>query len=293
MSSASRNAVAATEARSAADLVIASVLAQPEHARLADPVAFVAFLRDSFEPVSYSIEPLAPEPPEPTLSDLRFRTLVEQLGSGAPALRRDEAVRIAGIVDELMDDRTPFERPVFAADAGLHARMASSFARKGRILAAVVRFMRVTAALEIGTAYGVSALFLAASLERADGKLTTLERSEPQLSIAQRVLSAEHPERVRVLGGISTEVRAGMEGDSFDFLFHDGEHSEAAYVDDFTAFEPSLDPGAVVLFDDIRWEDPWSDQPARTYEGWRRVVAHPRVRQAVEIDDSYGLILLG
>ena len=32
--------------------------------------------------------------------------------------------------------------------------------------------------------------------------------------------------------------------------------------------------------------------PPETYRGWREVVKHPRVQQAVEIDESLGLILI-
>jgi len=54
-----------------------------------------------------------------------------------------------------------------------------------------------------------------------------------------------------------------------------------------------LSPGNVVLIDDIRWEDArFSAQPAKTYEGWREIVRHARVRRAVEIDGNRGLLLL-
>jgi hypothetical protein len=50
--------------------------------------------------------------------------------------------------------------------------------------------------------------------------------------------------------------------------------------------------GAVVLFDDIRWNVPKVARNLYTYEGWQAVVAYPRVRRAIEIDGSLGLLLM-
>ena len=56
---------------------------------------------------------------------------------------------------------------------------------------------------------------------------------------------------------------------------------------DFNAFVGSLRRGAVVLIDDINWDDRrWSTGPTRTHEGWLEVVSHPRVKRAVEIDQE-------
>ena len=41
-----------------------------------------------------------------------------------------------------------------------------------------------------------------------------------------------------------------------DFMFHDAGHSKEDYLRDFDTALPVLAPGAVVLIDDIRWEDP-------------------------------------
>lgn len=78
-------------------------------------------------------------------------------------------------------------------------------------------------------------------------------------------------------------------------MFHDAGHSHEAYVNDFSQVSQALVPGAVVLFDDIRWEDErWElrSKPGNTYAGWKEVVSHSRVSYAVEIDGDLGLLLL-
>ena len=88
--------------------------------------------------------------------------------------------------------------------------------------------------------------------------------------------------------GLAVAVFIGM-----DFVFHDASHSRDAYVRDFELLAAGLPPGAVVLFDDIRWEDERrAGASAQTYAGWTAVVAHARVRRAAELDRNMGILLL-
>src|SRR5262249_8118252 len=101
--------------------------------------------------------------------------------------------------------------------------------------------------------------------------------------------------RVNCVLGSSQDVLKSLNsaGATFDFLFHDAVHSFDAYVSDFNAAEPMLASGAVCVIDDIRWDDERFHAGAtRTYEGWRHIVAHPRVMIAAELDGSVGLVLL-
>lgn len=274
------------------DLAITAILARGDGAGLSDTAGFVGFLRDCFCGLRFPVEEVRALDGEAGLPGLRFDTMLGQLPVSVPPIPEQDAVRIGRIADDLLSRTDPFERPDWATDVGMHARIASSFGRKGRLLAAVVRAMRVERAMEIGTAYGMSSLFLAAAMGER-GRLVTAERSEPQVGIATEVLAREHPDTVTVFDGISTDLEASARerlGEA-DLLFHDGEHSLRAYVDDFTAFEPMLAPGAVVLYDDIHWRLN-RRVAAETYAGWREVAGHPRVRRAVEVDRQFGLLLL-
>jgi predicted O-methyltransferase YrrM len=87
-------------------------------------------------------------------------------------------------------------------------------------------------------------------------------------------------------------------GRAFDLMFHDADHSGDSYVGDFGRVLPVLKPGAVVVFDDIRWQRDASARPLGSspqmdcHAGWLRVTEHPRVRRAVEVDRSIGIVLL-
>lgn len=293
-----RAARASADARrhpGAVDLAVSAALAEFGIDGLQDPVGYIEFLRSCWrqDTVAVSSDGLSPVGDD---ASRRFAALVDHLAGGMAPIPVADAVRIGRISDRLGSDRTPFDRPGYAFDVGVHASTSSSFGHSGRILTSIVRFMRSRACLEVGTAYGMSALFLAAALEHGDepGRLSTIECSEPQATVGFQLLKEQHPEAVLTFRGRSTEALADVteEGTLFDFLFHDGEHSAAAYVADFAAYEPHLAPGSVVLFDDITWEDPTEPGRSDTFAGWTRVAQHPRVRHSVVLDNWYGLLLL-
>jgi predicted O-methyltransferase YrrM len=180
-----------------------------------------------------------------------------------------------------------------------HFASASSPPFRLAILAELVRHARATSILEIGTGYGMSAIAMARA--QAAPRLVTLEASEPQKSLSRRQLETAFPDGgVEPIGEdkVSATARLIARGDRYDFVFHDGGHDGDAYMRDFTALLPALQPGAMFVIDDIRWDDKEgvrqrTRHSSRTcYEGWREVVAHPRVTGALEVRTSLGVLLL-
>jgi predicted O-methyltransferase YrrM len=273
------------------DIALSAILTSTALSEMHDPVAFVMLLRECFGPRSYKVTDVKRVSATPAIEPYvhRFQTLLDVLAD-VPPVDAITALKIGRIADRYHAIREPVEMHRWAGDVGLHFRRSSSFGHKGRLLTALVRLMRSQRCIEVGTAYGMSALFI---LSATSGQLDTIEVSEPQFSLAQATLKQEYPDRVTCHFGRSRDVMAGF-AHGIDFLFHDGGHSYEGYTGDFAAALPLLEPGAVVLFDDIRWEDfRIRDEPARTYEGWRAVVSHSRVLRAVEIDGGLGLMLLG
>jgi predicted O-methyltransferase YrrM len=279
------------EPRKSADLLVAAILAEQDITSLRDPGAYVDVLRRSFLPAQFMVDEIRPGTGEWAERPVQFGNLLRELESGVPALSMSDALLIANVADELGASR----EPVGWVDVGSHFRRASSFARKGRLLQAAVRHVRARNVLELGTAYGMSALFFASAVGK-EGLVATVEVAQPQARIAGEVFAEHFPDRVRPFVGHSPEILTEVAGivPSFDVLFHDAEHSRAAYVADFAACEPMLGPGSLVIYDDIRWRGASRfGMKADTYEGWREVADHPRVEHAVEIDGEYGILLLG
>ena len=267
------------------DLALAALLGERGVRDLNDVAGFVAFLRGCWEPLTVDV--VAESAP-----DLRLAALLDHLRSGVAALPVGVSVSVAEHADRLLASRAPYDRSAMQSDVGTHGRWSSSFGHSARILTAVVRFLRSRNVVEIGTAYGLGSLFLADALRRGaePGQLATIEAAEPQRSLSAELLDGV----ARTFSGrtpqVLPEVFAAV--GQVDLLFHDGDHSRDAYVADFEAALPHLAPGAAVVFDDIRWEDPFGLRDARTAEGWDTVSFHPRVRAKAEIAGRYGLLLL-
>src|SRR5215472_12200818 len=201
-----------------------STLCRPESlSEIRFPVAYVEFLRACIEYSRCAVKEVKRE----SRSDYngeRFTTLLEVLRSSLPPIEFSVATSIALVADHYRTLRQPLE-PAWAADICHHFQAASSFGKTGRILSTIVRFTRSKRCLEAGTAYGMSALF-------------TLEAIRNNLGNTQDEL----PKLAKTAGPC-------------DFMFHDDGHSGETYIRDFNAVKDAFSPGAVVLFDDIRWED--------------------------------------
>lgn len=254
---------------------------------LKDPAGYVEFLRSSFERVVFSIQEIKADSSKTDIAAIRFSTLIDTLKEGAPPIGFRRAERLALTADRLGGLSQPYEEGLWAADVGLHFLVSSVPARKGRLLSNIIRFSRSERCLELGTAYGMSAMFILDAMRASglSGHLATLEAREPQFSIASEELKSQYGEMVSCHFGYTHDVLPGLVRSlgRLDFLFHDTKD----FVSVFETLEKALVPGAVVLFDDIRWVE----APARTYEGWMEVVSHPRVQRAVEIE-GMGLLLL-
>jgi len=261
------------------------------------PTAYVEFLRSCLESQSFPITTVKRNRKGgDTESAKRFASLLGALAN-LPPLEFAWAETLAQIADAYLGNPSPMGSSGWAGDVRAHFEMTSSFGHKGRILASIIRFMRCRHCLELGTAYGMSALFMleALSVQGPDTRLTTVEGSELQYRIAAGLLESRYRDRVVCEYGWTSQVlpRLAKTLGPVDFIFHDAGHSKKDYVNDFQAALPLLAPGAVVLFDDINWNDPrFAANNPECRKGWLEVAAHARVRWAVEIRRDMGLVLL-
>ena len=262
------------------------------------PGAYIELLRSCLEQTRLTITDVKVDPRAPSdLSGRRFSSLVEALRQ-LPPVEFSTAAEIALVADSYRGNLTPIEVHEWTGDVGSLFEISSCKGKKGRILTTIVRFTRSSQCLELGTAYGMSALFVLEALKAGDAaaRLTTLEGWDLLFSLSSPMLTARHGNRVSCRLGSTQDALPGLVKSlgPLDFVFHDAGHSRDDYVRDFLAILPGVRPGAVVLIDDIRWEDPRFFQGTpRCYEGWLELVNHPRVQRAVEIDGAMGLLLVG
>ena len=172
---------------------------------LVDPEAFVDFVRGCLNHREYQVVEIKHPSQPPDAPQLRFSALLDMLRTGALPVPFDAAVAFARIADTYRGNTESLVISGWAGDIGLHFSFSSSLALKGRLLWNSVRFLRCTRGLELGTAYGMSALFLLDGMRAANGNahLTTVEGFEPLYSLASHVLGTRFGDRVTcVLGNI-------------------------------------------------------------------------------------------
>lgn len=135
----------------------------------------------------------------------------------------------------------------------------------------LARATRPERVLEMGSCVGVSASYIAAALEaNGKGRLITLE-GDPTLSELTRETLSGLGLAARaecVCGPFERTLEASLqELHPVDLVFHDGAHEDWCYEQDFATMRPHLAPGALVVFDDIRWGS------TDTIGAWRKIVA--------------------
>lgn len=289
------------------DLFLDALLRSADAAkRLNDPVFFVQQLRASFAPRRLKVRETRGRPDPSDEASTRFTRLLDALRTSVPSLPTDVAWDVASTADAYLGDHdyvrtldvSQEDDLLWAADVAWTIGVGSSFARRGRLLYQVVRFMRPRICVEAGSFFGMSGLYMSHALTRVcrGGTMHTIEPVEEIHKKVSALLTSRFPDVATCHRGTTQDVLPGLirELPQIDLFFHDNGHSGEIYVRDFGLVLDGLRPGSVVLYDDIRL--PETTQGIATpgcYEGWCEVASHPRVARAAEIASEMGILLIG
>lgn len=126
--------------------------------------------------------------------------------------------------------------------------------RNGELLHRICAHYQPGSCLELGTNLGFSTLYQASACPR--GHFTSLEGAPALAEIAGR-----HFDEF----GLEIDLRVGEFGDSlekllseglrFDYVLLDGNHRREATVDYFELLEQRMNPGGILIVDDINWSE--------------------------------------
>jgi predicted O-methyltransferase YrrM len=147
------------------------------------------------------------------------------------------------------------------------------------LLFKLVRALRPTTAIELGTCLGISAAYQAAALElNGRGRIVTLEGSASRAAQSRRNLESLNLTNVTVVTGIFEDTLDSTLRDSapIDYAFIDGHHDEHATLKYHEQFLPHLVDDAVVVFDDITWS------PGMR-RAWQTLQQHPNVAASIDL----------
>ena len=143
-----------------------------------------------------------------------------------------------------------------------------------RFLMRLVAELAPRSCIELGTGFGISALYQAAALELlGSGRFNTLDREPSLIPIAERGFSElgldRRIELTRGPIGETLGVVAAREA-PIDYALIDAEHTERATVQNFDRLRPYLADEAVVVVDDIF-------MTAEMRRAWRTIQSRPGV----------------
>jgi predicted O-methyltransferase YrrM len=140
----------------------------------------------------------------------------------------------------------------------------------GELLYILAKAMNARTILELGTATGYSAIYLAHSFDGLEGKVITLERDENMAIRARNnVLRAGLADRIEVRVGDALEVMATLNG-SFDLIFMDIDKEN--YGGALTQCRRLLRAGGLLVADNVAFRDARKfNHQIFTEDHWRSV----------------------
>jgi predicted O-methyltransferase YrrM len=156
------------------------------------------------------------------------------------------------------------------------------------VLFNLIRKLKPSSCVELGTCVGISASYQATALTlNGNGKLVTLEGSPEIAGIAEETLRGLNLQNVSIVTGPFYETLASVMESSkaVDFFFNDGHHDHDAVIRYFNDALPNLADDAVIVFDDI-W---WSTGMRRA---WTEIEDDERVAASIDLE-YIGIALIG
>ena len=147
--------------------------------------------------------------------------------------------------------------------------------RWGTTLHLIAREFKVKLGVELGACAGISGIYISSvpSVE----KFITIEGSDALSQIAKESLQVnKNAQVINALFDDAIDETLIPQNLKIDFAYIDGHHEKTATVHYFNKLLPLLEPGAVVVFDDISWsQDMW--------EAWQTLSKMTEFSHAIDL----------
>lgn len=152
----------------------------------------------------------------------------------------------------------------------------------GRLLFRIVRYYKPEKVLELGTCFGVSALYMAKA--NTTTHITTVEGYTPYFNIALRLFEKASVSNVKPINSTFDEALPTLLTEKYDCFFIDGNHTYAGTIDYFRQCLAASNPNAILIFDDIYWS-------ADMNKAWKEIVQNRNVPLTIDLF-RFGLVFL-
>jgi predicted O-methyltransferase YrrM len=145
---------------------------------------------------------------------------------------------------------------------GEMARTVSISAHHGALLFRMARHYKPRKMIELGTAMGISTLYLAAGNPEAD--IITVEGNPQLASLAMENFRNHGSDKIQLVNKLFDEVidQLAAEADTGTLVYIDGNHTCEATLSYYQAFTANKTKEMILIFDDINWSagmmDAWN-----------------------------------
>jgi predicted O-methyltransferase YrrM len=156
------------------------------------------------------------------------------------------------------------------------ARRSSISPMKGRFLFRLTRDLNPKNILELGTAFGISALYMANAAPRS--RIITIEGCLDSAHLAEENFEMAGTKNIKVLAG-TFEKKLPLVWEEMpvpDMVFFDGNHKKGPTLRYFEECLQHIHPGTVFIFDDIHWSSGMES-------AWKEIRNHPSVKVTIDL----------
>lgn len=161
-------------------------------------------------------------------------------------------------------------------EVGEIAKNALKSPRLAQLIYRLVAHFEPKNIVELGTCLGVTSLYL--NLANPAAKITTIEGCREIADVAAKNFAVMEARNVDLLvGNFDDALPQVLEKEPhIDFVFIDGNHTEAATLRYFDWILPKAYDKTVIVFDDIYWSEGMK-------AAWKKIKQHPQVTVTIDL----------
>jgi predicted O-methyltransferase YrrM len=164
------------------------------------------------------------------------------------------------------------------------ARSSSINRKNGELLYRLVESLHPLNVLELGTALGISTLYISKAAPEA--KIFTIEGCAAKVELARSNFAKQSASNIEVYTGRFDTQLPGVlsKMDKIDFVFMDGHHHYKPTLDYFNQILKQSHDGTVIVLDDIHWSPGME-------KAWKKIQNLPEVMVTIDLY-RMGLVFL-